>query len=77
MRREFSPRTEPYRQSKLYVNYQSYLTILTEIILCITYFKKSSNLHFYHYFFFYDGNDSGEHFEIKLGVKYVIREFIF
>ncbi len=28
MRREFLPRTEPYRQSKLYANFQSSLTIV-------------------------------------------------
>ncbi len=35
MRREFLPRTEPYRQSKLYANCQASLTIvvLTEIIV--------------------------------------------
>lgn len=28
-------------------------------------------------FKFFDGNDSGEHSEIKLCVKYIVREFIF
>ncbi len=37
MRREFLPRTEPYRQSKLYANCQSSLTIvvLTELLFNI------------------------------------------